>query len=388
MELKHRQKNSVGVVGGGQLARMLAIAGQKLGIKVFVQTPQDSDPAVINANGRVLSDTKDINGTKSLAQITKCITFENEWIDIDGLSLLEDSGVSFIPKLSAMGPLVNKLLQRRLLNKLDIPGPEWISLSSLKVTELELPEGFRFPLMAKSSVGGYDGKGTKVINDFSDLKQLFKTVSPKQWFLEKWINYEKELSLVVSRDNYGIVRTFPLSETFQSEQICDWVLAPADVSYCVNVMATNLATSLVRELDYVGVLAVEFFYGEDGLLVNEIAPRTHNSAHLTIEACNSSQFDHQISIASGLQVKSTELVCPGAIMINLLGYDDDESVDNRLTRLKRISGLNIHWYQKDKNLIGRKMGHVTKILDETDSEARKLKAIQLLKEVRDIWPIN
>ncbi|KGG13850.1 Phosphoribosylaminoimidazole carboxylase ATPase subunit [Prochlorococcus sp. SS52] len=377
------------MVGGGQLAQMLAKAGKKLGVDLIVQTRSENDPAVQNANGLVLSDTNDINGTRQLAQKTSCITFENEWVDIEGLSLLEDSGVTFIPKLSAMSPLINKLSQRKLLKKLNIPGPEWLSLSSFKISDLKLEANWKFPLMAKSSFGGYDGKGTMVINDFSDLKTLLQQVNPKQWFLEKWINYDKELSLVVSRDLFGEVRTFPLVETFQTNQICNWVLAPADVIHPVIAMANNIAISLVRELNYTGVLAIEFFYGNDGLLVNEIAPRTHNSAHLSIEACASSQFEHQIAIAARKPVKSTELIAPGAIMVNLLGFKDSENiVERRLQLLKKINGVNLHWYNKENNIPGRKLGHVTKLLSSIDIKQRRNEALQVLNQIRSIWPMT
>ena len=389
MKLDGNQNCSVGVVGGGQLAQMLAIAGKNLGVEVIVQTGSELDPAISTASEVIFADTDDLTGTKQLALKSSCVTFENEWVDIEALSILEESGVSFIPSLSAISPLVNKLSQRKLLNKLHIPGPEWITLSSLKVNDLLLKEGWKFPLMAKSSLGGYDGKGTKVIRDYRELKDLFRSVNPKNWFLEKWVDYNVELSLVVSRDRNGEVRTFPLSETYQSNQICDWVLTPADVNHPIEAMAQNIAISIVRELDYKGVLAIEFFYGDDGLLVNEIAPRTHNSAHLTIEACRSSQFEHQIAIASGLPLNSTELISEGAIMINLLGFNEEnDSLNSRLNQLKEIPNLHLHWYNKSKNSTGRKLGHVTLLLKSSEKNIRRKEAIDALRKIRSIWPIN
>ena len=389
MKIEANQNCSIGVVGGGQLAQMLANAGKDLGVQVVVQTGSEFDPAISSAADVIYADTEDLDGTKQLAQKCRSVTFENEWVDIEGLSILEDSGVVFVPSLSAISPLVNKLSQRKLLNKLNIPGPEWITLSSFSITELMLKDGWKFPLMAKSSLGGYDGKGTKVIRDYSELRDLLRSVNPKNWFLEKWVDYNLELSLVVSRDLNGEVRTFPLTETYQVNQICDWVLAPADINHPVEAMAQNIALSLVRELDYKGVLAIEFFYGEDGLLVNEIAPRTHNSAHLTIEACKASQFEHQIAIASGLPVKSAELITSGAMMVNLLGFNDEaDSLDNRLNQLKKIPRLTIHWYNKNKNTPGRKLGHVTLLLESSDKHLRRKEALGALSKIRSIWPIE
>lgn len=389
MKIEANQNCSIGVVGGGQLAQMLANAGKDLGVQVVVQTGSEFDPAISSAADVIYADTEDLDGTKQLAQKCRSVTFENEWVDIEGLSILEDSGVVFVPSLSAISPLVNKLSQRKLLNKLNIPGPEWITLSSFSITELMLKDGWKFPLMAKSSLGGYDGKGTKVIRDYSELRDLLRSVNPKNWFLEKWVDYNLELSLVVSRDLNGEVRTFPLTETYQVNQICDWVLAPADINHPVEAMAQNIALSIVRELDYKGVLAIEFFYGEDGLLVNEIAPRTHNSAHLSIEACEASQFEHQIAIASGLPVKSAELITSGAMMVNLLGFNDEaDSLDNRLNQLKKIPRLTIHWYNKNKNTPGRKLGHVTLLLESSDKHLRRKEALGALSKIRSIWPIE
>ena len=389
MKIEANQNCSIGVVGGGQLAQMLANAGKDLGVQVVVQTGSEFDPAISSAADVIYADTEDLAGTKQLAQKCRSVTFENEWVDIEGLSILEDSGVIFVPSLSAISPLVNKLSQRKLLNKLNIPGPEWITLSSFSISELMLKDGWKFPLMAKSSLGGYDGKGTKVIRDYCELRDLLRSVNPKNWFLEKWVDYSLELSLVVSRDLNGEVRTFPLTETYQVNQICDWVLAPADINHPVEAMAQNIALSLVRELDYKGVLAIEFFYGEDGLLVNEIAPRTHNSAHLSIEACEASQFEHQIAIASGLPVKSAELITSGAMMVNLLGFNDEaDSLDNRLNQLKKIPRLTVHWYNKNKNKPGRKLGHVTLLLESTDKHLRRKEALDALSKIRSIWPIE
>lgn len=235
--------------------------------------------------------------------------------------------------------------------------------------------------MAKAGKGGYDGKGTRVINDANELKELFFSVDVSNWFLEKWISYQKELAIVVSRDTCGRINSYPLTETFQHKQVCDWVVAPANVSHSVLVTAYNVGASLLRELNYVGVLAIEFFYGDEGLLVNEIAPRTHNSAHFTIDACSSSQFDQQICIAAGLPAPPVKLVVPGAIMINLLGLRGKaNSLDERLEKLKQINGAKLHWYSKDKVLPGRKLGHLTVPLLDLDPTSRINKATSILKK--------
>lgn len=379
----------IGIVGGGQLAQMLVAAANKRNIDIAIQTGSETDPAVSNSNYFVLSNPNSAEGTRKMAKKCRCVTFENEWVNIDELKILEKEGINFVPCISSIAPLVDKISQRRLLKDLNIPSTESILLSSSEVSESKLPSDWRFPLMAKASRGGYDGKGTKVIRNFKDLTHLLNSVERSSWFLEKWVDYYKEYSLVASRDLEGCVRAFPLAETNQSNQVCDWVLTPADAGHPVEAMAYNIASSLLSKLNYFGVIAIEFFYGSEGLLVNEIAPRTHNSAHFSIEACMSSQFDQQVCIAAGLSLPSTELIAPGALMVNLLGIAKDKcsSLDQRVNEINNVNGANLHWYGKKEEKPGRKLGHVTFLLNESDSKARREEAMTALKTIRSIWPI-
>ncbi len=380
----------VGVVGGGQLAQMLVKAARHREVDIIVQTESVDDPAAAEATGLVLAKTQDALGTSQLVRDCGSVTFENEWVNIDALTELENKGSCFIPSLSALEPLIDKLSQRHLLDDLGIPGPQWIKLSSNQLALSKLPKGWNFPLMAKSGRWGYDGKGTKVIKNFNDLSQLLESVDQDSWLLEEWISYEKELALVASRDLNGRIRTLPLAETNQFQQICDWVIAPAEVSHSVEVMAYNVAASLLTELNYVGVIAIEFFYGPKGLFVNEVAPRTHNSAHFSIEACNSSQFDQQLCIAAGLPVPDSELIVPGALMVNLLGLAEGLAlpIEDRLSQLERIDGAYLHWYGKGQEVPGRKLGHITLLLHGNHAKARREEALKGLEIIRSIWPLN
>jgi 5-(carboxyamino)imidazole ribonucleotide synthase len=380
----------IGVVGGGQLAMLLIEAGKKRNVDVVVQTAAKTDPAAKKTNQLVLHDPTNPVGTKLLAEKTRLITFENEWVDISSLLSLENNGVSFVPRLQSIRPLINKITQRELLNSLDIPCPDWLAIPLKKSTEIDLPADWGFPLMAKAAKGGYDGKGTKIIKNLKQLHEFLSVEREGQWMLEKWISFDKELSIVSSRDSKGIVRSLPIVETYQSKQVCDWVLAPADINHDVDLMVRNIAASLLAELQYVGVIAVEFFYGSEGLLVNEIAPRTHNSGHFSIDACSSSQFDQQICIASGINVPMPEMVVNGALMANLLGLQNDYpiSLSQRLDDLRSIPGLNIHWYEKEEEKKGRKLGHVTYLLKNKDALSRKKEALDVLKTIRSIWPTS
>ena len=380
----------IGVVGGGQLAMLLIEAGKKRDVDVVVQTAAKTDPAAKKTNQLVLHDPTNPVGTKLLAEKTRLITFENEWVDISSLLSLENNGVSFVPRLQSIRPLINKITQRELLNSLDIPCPDWLAIPLKKSTEIDLPADWGFPLMAKAAKGGYDGKGTKIIKNLKQLQEFLSVEREGQWMLEKWISFDKELSIVSSRDSKGIVRSLPIVETYQSKQVCDWVLAPADINHDVDLMVRNIAASLLAELQYVGVIAIEFFYGSEGLLVNEIAPRTHNSGHFSIDACSSSQFDQQICITSGIDVPMPEMLVNGALMANLLGLQSNypTSITQRLDNLRGIPGLNVHWYEKEEEKKGRKLGHVTYLLNNKDALSRKKEALDVLQTIRSIWPTS
>ena len=380
----------IGVVGGGQLARMLVQAAAERQVPIAVQTSKPADPAAGLASRLVAADPTDVAGTRELVVGCDGITFENEWVNIDALLPLEQQGVRFRPSLAALSPLVDKLSQRQLLDDLAIPSPPWCPLSLISPAQPALPQGWTFPVMAKASRGGYDGKGTLVLRDIDALAQLLRAVPADDWLLESWVDYELELALVVSRDQRGRIRHFPLVQTHQHQQVCDWVLAPAPVDPSVAALAYNVAASLMTKLGYVGVLALEFFYGPAGLQVNEIAPRTHNSGHFSIEACTSSQFDQQLCIAAGLPVPDPELNSRGALMVNLLGLDPERHapLDQRLQALEAMPGLHLHWYGKSPETPGRKLGHVTLLLESDTVLTRRDEAESALAAIRRIWPLE
>ena len=410
---------AIGIVGGGQLAWMLADAARRLGLALKVQTPGADDPAVPLAASVVRAELRDCEATRTLAEGCRSVSFENEWVDLEGLAPLAADGICFLPSLRALEPLISKRRQRDLQARLRLPCPRWFPLEDVlrqqpvaektnaaakspgqgdqqqdwptgspEPSTPALPDGFAYPLMAKQASGGYDGKGTVVLRGMEDLEALLTVVKPEDWLVEELVRFDKELSLVASRDQAGAVAIFPLVETHQHEQICDWVLAPAAVEQGVLAYARNIAASLLTSLDYVGVLSIEFFYGPDGLLINELAPRTHNSGHYTIEATHTSQFEQQLRIVSGQPVGPTDLTVPGALMVNLLGFEAGDS-DYRLERdaLAALNDAFLHWYGKGLSRPGRKLGHLTLLLRGATDEERQQEAAAKLAEVRNIWPL-
>ncbi len=406
----------VGVVGGGQLALMLAQEAPALGLQLHLQAASASDPAISLASSVVLGDPNDAAATAELARRCQVITFENEWVPLEALQGLRQAGVRFLPDLNALAALMSKRAQRELLQKLALPTPRWCPLEQVLAPppapsealespraavfippgalgaaaprRPELPQGFQFPLMAKSCRGGYDGKGTLPIPDQQALEDLLATVDPAGWLLEEQVAFEMELALVAARDQHGNVICYPLVQTQQRQQVCDWVLFPAPVNHAVEAFARNIAASVLTALDYVGLLAIEFFFGPAGLQVNELAPRTHNSGHYTIEACACSQFGQQLRLAARLPMGSPEPLVPGALMVNLLGRDGTQDRDEAdLQALAALPGAHLHWYGKSESSPGRKLGHLTLLLESSGAEALQREARAKLQEVRSIWPL-
>ncbi len=377
----------IGIIGGGQLALMLVEAAKERDVKVCIQTKSSDDPAALKADKVIHADPLQIKGNKTLIKNCEKVIFENEWVKIEKLKQFcsEDS---FIPNLDALNPLVDRISQKRFIDKLNLPSPKWLSISDYSNLAAEDLKAWKFPIMAKSFKGGYDGKGNKKISCKEELDDFLSLNKSEEWIFEEWIDYEKEIALIGSRDKDGVVRVFPIVETFQSNNVCHWVLSPAKTSYEIDLFAYNIFSSIVNDLNYVGVLGIEFFFGKSGLLINEIAPRTHNSGHFSIEACSSSQFDQQICISSGIKTPDINMISEGALMINLLGLRKNHSlkIQNRIDLLSNINGANIHWYGKSKETFGRKMGHITFLLNENNHEKRYEKALSLKKEVNHVWP--
>ena len=408
----------MGIVGGGQLAWMLADAAGALGVDLHVQTPSSDDPATRRAHSVVVAPLEDVGATRQLAERCAAVSFENEWIPLQALAPLAAEGVQFVPSLQALEPLVDKRRQRQLLDALNLPTLRWCSLEAVLLPpptqdttdgeaadaltdgavltapealplEPRLPDGFAFPVMAKAASGGYDGRGTRVLHGQGDLEALLSDVEPSGWILEELVRFDQELALVACRDRQGRLELFPLVQTHQHRQVCDWVLFPADVDHAVEAFARNVAASLLTALDYVGVLSIEFFYGPGGLQINEIAPRTHNSGHYTIEACHASQFEQQVRIVTGLPLGSTQPKMAGALMVNLLGSpatSAPEELEQRLQRLRQLPGVHLHWYGKRGLRPGRKLGHLTIPLQAGSAQERRLESRRWLEQVRAIWP--
>lgn len=372
----------VGVIGGGQLAWMMAEAGKDLGIDLVVQTPHKTDPAVALSTSAVLAAIDDVKATAELASQCEVVTFENEFVDIPALELLASQGVCFRPNLSALVPLLDKYDQRSFLKDIGLPVPFFEAVEAAHWDKW-LNDAECFPLVLKARRHGYDGQGTFIVKDAAALSQVRQKAQSTPLLVEEYIPFDRELAAIAARSTSGDVAVYPIVETVQENQVCRRVFAPAQIDEKLVNEIEAIARHLLNSLNAVGVFGIELFLTKDGsILVNEIAPRTHNSGHFTIEACETSQFAQHLLAVCGLPLGNTGLKTPGAVMINLLGFEDADSdyIDLR-NKILEIPGSYLHWYGKTQSRPGRKLGHVTVLLDTSDREA----AEEVANKVEYIW---
>ncbi|MBD0385777.1 MAG: 5-(carboxyamino)imidazole ribonucleotide synthase [Nostoc sp. C3-bin3] len=385
----------VGVIGGGQLAWMMADAAQKLGVELVVQTPSEHDPAVSIAQETVFAPVDDATATEILAQKCDVITFENEFVNLDALSVLAQKGVYFRPRLEALAPLLDKYHQRCYLRDLGLPVPEFFALDEVENIKSKI-EYLGFPVVLKSRRHGYDGQGTFIIQDFATLEQKLSyetttNLNQSLFLLEEFVPFERELAIIAARSVEGEVVTYPVVETQQEQQVCRRVIAPAEITPNQVAEIQAIAHTLLNSLEVVGIFGIELFLSADGkILVNEIAPRTHNSGHFSLDACETSQFEQHLRAVCGLPLGNPALQCAGAVMVNLLGYENSHSdYQSQRQQIAEIPQAHVHWYGKTESRPGRKLGHVTVLLDNQTRESRSAYAnsvgAAIAQNIESIW---
>ena len=371
----------LGIIGGGQLAWMMADAVNKLGVKLIVQTPSQNDPAVSIAQDSIFAPINDAAATEILARKSDIITFENEFVNLAALSLLEKKGVCFRPQLSALAPVLDKYEQRCYFKELGLPVPEFLALSREQEIELQIAN-FGFPIVLKARRHGYDGQGTFIIRDIATLSKIINQ-SQTQFLVEEFVPFQRELAIIAARSVNGEIVIYPTVETFQENQVCRWVIAPAKISQEQSLEIEAIAHKLLNSLQYVGILGIELFLKADGtILVNEIAPRTHNSGHFTLDACATSQFEQHLRAVCGLPLTNTTLNCHSAVMVNLLGYEISQSdYQKQRQQLADIPQATVHWYGKTESRPGRKLGHITVLSDQDNRNAVE----GIIHQIESIW---
>jgi 5-(carboxyamino)imidazole ribonucleotide synthase len=364
---KSIQELHIGILGGGQLGRMLIQNAVNYNLNISILDPDKNAPCKDLVKTFVNGSLTDYNTVYKFGKDKDLITIEIENVNIEALKKLEQEGKQVYPQPHIIEMIQDKGLQKMFYQRNNIPSPDFFLTESR--SQIEKYAAF-FPFYQKLRKGGYDGKGVIKLVSPHHLEKAFEEPS----VLERLVDFEKELSVVVARNKNGEVKCFPVVECEFNPQanLVEFLFSPANIKKNIEKDALALATHIIEKLEMVGILAVELFLTRDGkLLVNEIAPRVHNSGHHTIEANVTSQFEQHWRAVLNLPLGDTAIVKPG-VMINLLGDFGHEgrAVYEGLEDIMKFSGVYVHLYGKLSTKPFRKMGHVT-IVDEDITKARQ-----------------
>jgi 5-(carboxyamino)imidazole ribonucleotide synthase len=371
----------LGILGGGQLAKMTAQAASQLGFEVVVLERNRLSPAAITATHAVVGDWNDPSSVLELAAVVDVVTLENEFVDATALEALERRGHRLHPSSATIRTIQDKLLQKEALARAGLPVPRFRAVSSF-AEGVAFARAVGWPIVLKRRRNSYDGKGNATARNEIELAAEWKRLAgahlhggDTDLYSEEFCPFAKELAVMVIRDRIGNMVTYPVVETIQRDHICHAVLAPAPVEGAIAERAAEIARHAIEMIDGVGAFGVELFLTRDGgVLVNELAPRVHNSGHYTIEACETSQFENHVRAVFGLPLGATAMRAPAACMVNLLGAGPGTGVPRGLAEALQVPGAAIHVYGKSSSAKGRKMGHVTALgqtLEEAHSAARE-----------------
>lgn len=371
---------TIGVLGGGQLGRMFAHAAERLGYRIHIYEPAEDSPAGEVAAKEINAPYTDLEQLKAFAKACDVVTYEFENIPVEPLWSIEKI-VRLHPHWNVLEVCQNRMREKTWLRKNGFP--------HVPFTEVEagddLAAGIRrigTPCVVKTADFGYDGKGQLKVTDAASSAKAVAAFAKQRAVVEKYIDFKCELSVIVARTAKGAMRTFPVAENIHTKHILDFSIAPARVPEAIRVEAENLGKAIAEKMDVVGLIAIELFLTDRGeILINELAPRPHNSGHYTMDACVTSQFEQHVRAVCGLPLGNVDLISP-AVMVNILG-DAWKWRDGQLTGEPNWSAVlsapraKLHLYGKREPRVGRKMGHFTVSADTVEQafdQARELKA--------------
>lgn len=370
----------LGIVGGGQLAKMTALAGLQLGCDVVVLERNNYSPAANLASHSLVGDWDNPEALLKLASQVDVVTLENEFVDAGSLRALEEAGYHLYPTARSIALVQDKFFQKQTLAAAGLPVPRFEGV--VEVADVESAAGrLGWPLLLKARRNAYDGKGNATLRSIADAASAWQKLggdAGRELFVEEFCDFTTELAVIVTRSRDGASVSYPVVETVQRDHVCTVVKAPAPVPAEVAARAADVAQRAVAAVGAVGSFGVEMFLTRAGdIVVNEMAPRVHNSGHYTIEACLCSQFENHVRAVLGWPLGSTAMVAPAAVMANLLGTTKAAGHPRGLERALAVPGAHVHIYGKAMSGAGRKMGHVTALgatLDEALATAQRAAA--------------
>jgi 5-(carboxyamino)imidazole ribonucleotide synthase len=350
----------VGIIGGGQLGKMIAHEARRMSLKVIVLDPTEGCPASKVADEQIVADFKDEQAIMDLAGKCDVLTYEIELANSSALKQLESRNYPVRPAPETLRIIQNKYRQKSFLKSNKIPVAEFELVRSEEHLQ-ELCNKFGFPAVLKATEDSYDGRGNFVITSKGKISEAFRYFAGKECMLEKFVPFTKEVSIMVARNPSGQIESFPVVENIHKQNILDTTIAPAAISRSVESKAKKIAEKTMAVLHGAGIFGIEMFVTRKGeVLVNEIAPRPHNSGHYSNEACSVSQFEQHLRAVLDLPLSKPELLHP-AVMVNILGPDglDGPYAVDGLDRLFQIPGVKLYIYGKKISKPRRKLGHIT-----------------------------
>jgi len=379
----------LGIIGGGQLGMMLAEAAKKMPdhiSDVIVLDPTENCPAAKVGAKQIVADFKDEHAIIELSKKVDIITYEIELGNSDVLKKIE-ANTQISPSPDTLKIIQDKLSQKKFLQKNKLPVADFVEINSLKDLSDKINE-FGFPALLKARFDSYDGRGNFKINSKNDLEIAYKHFNGKSLFLEKFIDFTMEVSVISARNTRGDIEVYPTVENIHEDNILRMSIAPARISKKISKNAEAVAKTTMQVLKGAGVFGIEMFVTKDDrIIINEIAPRVHNSGHHTLQSSKTSQFEQHLRAILGLKLGSTKLLYP-TIMYNILGPKTFEGKYKPIT-LPQQKGVFLKMYGKEKSKIKRKLGHINVVaLDKSTTISDLLDTVEQLKKKLTVQPMN
>ncbi len=350
----------IGIIGGGQIGKMIAQEAKRMSLKVVILDPTKNCPASTVCDKLIVADFKNEDKIRELAKYSDVITYEIELANSEALKNLESKKYPIFPSPHSLYLIQNKYRQKKFLQENKLPVPELKKITSINDLSF-IAEKFEYPLMLKASEDSYDGRGNYLIKCKEDIPIAYNSFDNREIFAEKYVDFKTEISIMVARNKKGQIETFPIAENIHKNNVLDTTLVPANISPKIYKDAEIIAKNVVACLNDIGIFGIEMFVSnKDDIFINEIAPRPHNSGHYSIEGCSISQFEQHIRTILNLPLIKPELLRP-TVMKNILGppnFSGNYRIRG-MSKLLSIPSTKIHLYGKSLTSPGRKLGHIT-----------------------------
>ncbi len=364
----------IGILGGGQLARMSLIPAVRLGFDVAILEKSVNSPAGKLTKNEFIGWVDNNKVFYNFIDSCDIFTLENEFIDFKFIEAIENKGKKCVPSSKTISLIQDKLIQKKVFFDNNIPVGKFCEINSHSNYEsISKLLGNKF--VVKSRKMGYDGYGNALVKNKSDFNKALKKLKSRnsELYAESFVDFKKELAIIIVKSKNETL-CYPVVESIQKNHICKLVIAEADISVKIKKEVIKIAHRCIDAIDGEGIFGIEFFFSSDNkILVNEIAPRPHNTGHYTLDACRTSQFENHIRAVMSLPLGETIMHSPKAVMLNILGKKNGSSEINNYKTILKQPDIHLHLYGKDESRVGRKMGHITAIGNSVDALLIKVK---------------